>query len=166
MTLVVADTTPLNYLVLIGLDELLGRLFDFVVIPVEVHRELTAPGAPEAVSKWAHSLPSWMSVQSCKGTPEVELDAGEEAAILLAQELHADLVLLDERKGRTKAGAKGLVVTGTIGVLIRAAERGLVELDDGLNRLEATSAMVSPDLLVHARQTAARLRQSNENDRQ
>lgn len=158
MTLVVADTTPLNYLVLIGLEHLLGELFDLVVIPIEVHHEFLAPGAPEQVSKWARALPQWMTVQSCTGTPETELDAGEEAAILLAQELHADLVLLDERKGRIKAGAKGLAVTGTIGVLIKAAQQGLVKLDDALDRLETTSAIVSPDLLVHARQTAALLR--------
>lgn len=162
MTLVVADTTPLNYLVVIGLEKMLGRLFDFVVIPPEVHGELLAANAPEAVSQWARSLPAWVCVQSCVGIPETELDPGEEAAILLAHELQASLVLMDERKGRLKAQAKGLAVVGTVGVLIQAAENGWVDLDDALDRLEGTSANVAHEILTHARRTAERLRQMNE----
>ena len=162
MTLVVADTTPLNYLVLIGLEKLLARLFDFVVIPSEVHGELLVAKAPEAVSQWARSLPPWVCVQSCGGTPETELDPGEEAAILLACELKASLVLMDERRGRLKAREKGLGVVGTVGVLIRAAENGWVDLDDALDRLEATSANVAHEILARGRRVAEKLRQMNE----
>src|SRR4051812_37110445 len=99
MTLVVADTSPLNYLVLIGMEEVLCGLFDLVIIPVEVHAELLASGSPRPVKQWARSLPAWVRVQSCKTLPETELDAGEEAAICLAQELKADFLLIDEKRG-------------------------------------------------------------------
>ena len=162
MTLVVADTSPLNYLVLIGMEELLGQLFDLVVIPPEVHHELLASGAPEPVKGWARNLPPWIAVQTCQGIPDTELDQGEEAAIILAQELKADFLLMDERRGRIKAVSKGLSVTGTIGVLIKSAERRVVELDLALDRLEATSAIVSPHLMAHARSVAVKLREEIE----
>jgi predicted nucleic acid-binding protein len=158
MTLVVADTSPINYLVLIGMEKLLGSLFDVVVMPDAVHDELLAPGTPEVVSHWARNLPPWISVLSCRGKPETELDVGEEAAILLAQELNADFLLIDEKQGRVKGTAKGLRVTGTIGLLVKGAERRLINLDECLDRLEKTSAIVSSSLLEHARLTAQRLR--------
>lgn len=61
------------------------------------------------------------------------LDDGERAAISLAELLHADSILIDERKGTSAALSKGFEVTGTLGVLDLAARRGLVNLDDALH---------------------------------
>jgi predicted nucleic acid-binding protein len=157
MIIVVSDTTPLNYLVLMGLEELLPSLFDRVVVPKDVHRELSAAGAPFKVREWAESCPAWLEVWSAPLDFEIELDAGEEAAIALARELSADLLLMDEVKGRRKAGRKGLKVTGTLGILLLAAERGAVDLHSALDKLAATSAFVSADLMAAARAAAAKL---------
>jgi predicted nucleic acid-binding protein len=67
------------------------------------------------------------------------LDAGEEAAILLALELHADLLLMDDEEGVMAARAKGLEVTGTLGLLSRAAHRHLINLADAFERLRRTN---------------------------
>jgi predicted nucleic acid-binding protein len=75
------------------------------------------------------------------------LDVGERDAILLALEIKADLVLMDEREGVEEATRLGLTVTGTLGVLDRAAEKGLLDLPDVLSRLRVTNFRVSPTLL-------------------
>lgn len=64
MTVVVADTSPLNYLILIDAIELLPRLYGKIVIPAEVMHELTDGGAPGRVSEWAMHCPEWLEVRS------------------------------------------------------------------------------------------------------
>ncbi len=157
MILVVSDTTPLNYLVLIGLEELLPALFDRVVIPQEVCSELMAASAQPKVKHWAENYPEWVEVWSGSLEIEFELDRGEESAIALAKEINADLVLMDEVKGRRKALREGLSITGTLGVLLMAAERGLVDLNIALDKLEGTSAFVSESLMASAREVASSL---------
>ncbi|MGA2572065.1 MAG: hypothetical protein ABSF23_16270 [Terracidiphilus sp.] len=56
--IVVADTSPLNYLILIGEIEILPKLYDKVLLPEEVHRELQRAQTPSAVREWAASLPT------------------------------------------------------------------------------------------------------------
>ena len=67
------------------------------------------------------------------------LDAGEGAAIALAVELGADLLLMDDEEGVAAARGKGLEVTGTLGILSRAAERQLVDLADAFDRVKRTN---------------------------
>ena len=67
------------------------------------------------------------------------IDRGERAAIQLACALRADLVLMDDRKGVLAAERKGLLVTGTLGVLDIAAERGLVDFAETVRELEQTN---------------------------
>jgi predicted nucleic acid-binding protein len=62
--IVVADSSPLNYLLLIGEEKLLVDLYGAVTIPSAVHQELTATGAPERIRDWANALPSWVTVKS------------------------------------------------------------------------------------------------------
>jgi hypothetical protein len=76
------------------------------------------------------------------------LDAGEREAIALAEDVAADLVILDERKARQVALERGLSITGLLGLLVDAAERGLVELREVLGRLRQTSFRVDPKLLA------------------
>jgi predicted nucleic acid-binding protein len=75
------------------------------------------------------------------------LDPGERDAILLAESLNADLLLLDENLGRQAARQRKLRVTGTLGLLDRAASRGLIDLSASLDRLTQTNFRVSPKLL-------------------
>jgi len=89
VTVVVADTSPLNYLVLIGQIGILQVLYGTVLVPPEVLAELSDSGAPPAVSDWIRSLPEWLQVraaQADQNDPALQqIDPGERAAILLAQ---------------------------------------------------------------------------------
>jgi predicted nucleic acid-binding protein len=87
--IVVADTTPLNYLVIIGYIDSLPVLYQRVLMPLEVHRELQCPGTPFTVRAWASSLPAWCEVRPLSSSPDPtlsELDPGERDAIQLALE--------------------------------------------------------------------------------
>lgn len=146
--IVVSDTSPLNYLILTGYVHLLEALYGRVVIPRAVWDELHKPGAPALLRQWIEALPAWVEVREASGPDaSLNLDPGELEAITLALELQADLVLLDERRGRREAAGRGLTVTGTLGVLDAAARRGLIELSDALTRLRQTSFRAQPNLL-------------------
>jgi predicted nucleic acid-binding protein len=101
----VSNTTPLRYLIAIEQEHLLGQLFDKVFVPVAVHEELTDSRTPETVRRRVLALPAWFEVrtvqESQKTTFPVTLHRGEREAILLAETLHADVLLIDERIGRT-----------------------------------------------------------------
>jgi predicted nucleic acid-binding protein len=75
------------------------------------------------------------------------LQAGEQSAILLAESIHADIVLLDEKSARRCATARGLRITGTIGVLSEARARRLIDLASAIDRLRATNFRYPPALL-------------------
>jgi predicted nucleic acid-binding protein len=142
MSLVVADTSPIFYLLSIGHIDLLPQLFGKVFVPDAVHKELCHPAAPPVVRNWVAGLPAWAEVTQVEAIDDAALQslgAGERAAITLALSLHADLILIDERKGTAVALGKGFDVTGTLGVLSLAARRGLVDLADCFARLKLTN---------------------------
>jgi predicted nucleic acid-binding protein len=151
VSVVVSDTSPLHYLILCGAENVLPKLFRQVIIPPTVFRELQQSNTPPPVRQWAAALPEWVAVQSPKTTNLVlDVDAGELEAICLAQEIHADAVLMDDRAGRNAAIQCGLAVVGTIGLLEQAAARGLIELPSALARLRQTNARLDPDLIRDA----------------
>jgi predicted nucleic acid-binding protein len=123
--IVIADTSPLNYLVLIGEAEILERLYRRVIVPKAVWRELQHPETPAAVAEWVAHRPLWLEVHQSTSLPDAGLrllGEGERQAILLAQELRAEaLLLMDEGKGRQEASRRNLRITGTLGVLSDAA---------------------------------------------
>ena len=142
MRLVVADTSPIFYLLSIGQIEVLPQLFGKVFLPDAVHQELCHLAAPTVIREWAADLPAWAEVRAVEAIDDAALQslgAGERAAITLAMALHADLILIDERKGTNVALHKGFEVTGTLGVLTLAARRGLVDLADSFARLKGTN---------------------------
>jgi predicted nucleic acid-binding protein len=150
--LVVADTTPLNYLLLIKQADLLVKLFERIFIPQAVRDELTHPDAPDVVREWASNLPTWIELVTKSSAtisdPMFErLDRGERAAIKIAVHMKADLVLMDDRDGASVARARGLAVTGTLGVLDLAARRGLVRLDEAFDQLRRTNFRCHPEVL-------------------
>ena len=82
---VVADTTPINYLVLIGQIELLSSLYNRVLIPPAVLAELRHPLAPQPVRAWANNPPQWLQMRSPSSILILsQLDPGEMEAIALA----------------------------------------------------------------------------------
>jgi predicted nucleic acid-binding protein len=142
MKVVVADTSPLNYLVLIGEVDLLQRLYGEVLIPDIVASELSDPDAPTMVAAWASHLPSWIDVRPTplSSEPLEKLDEGERAAILLAEAQPPPvLLLIDETDGRAEAERRHIPVTGTLGVLRAAGLRDLVDLASALKRLTETN---------------------------
>ena len=163
MRLIIADTGPINYLVLIGNIDLLPVLFEKVILPSAVEAELSDPDAPPSVRNWIADPPAWLDVYETPSRQfdqaSVEgLDEGETAAIALAISLDAYLLLMDERKGVIVARGKGLRVTGTLGVLDLAAERGLIDFAQAVNRLRRTTFRIPEALLdslmkKHARQS-------------
>jgi predicted nucleic acid-binding protein len=140
--LVVADTGPINYLILIGHIEVLPALFESVILPAVVRDELKHRKAPPVVHRWITNPPSWVEVHQTdrvRYASMEKLDAGEEDAIALAIELHADLILMDDRDGVLIARSKGFRVTGTLGILSMAAEHLLLDLAEAFERLRQTS---------------------------
>jgi predicted nucleic acid-binding protein len=166
MTVVVADTSPLNYLILIGEVDLLPRLYRQVLIPDIVASELRDPGAPPLVADWTSHLPPWIEVRP---TPESSerldrLDDGERAAILLAQSQPSPvLLLIDEAEGRAEAERRQIPTTGTLGVLRAAAILNMTDLPTALARLRATNFrcpnIVIEQLLAEDKQRKRSLRQ-------
>lgn len=137
---VVADTSPLNYLVQIGFEDLLQHLYKSILVPRAVMDELQRAGAPARVRAWASQPPPWLRMILIAGPPLAELaslDPGEREAIQLADERRAQLLLMDERKGRVQAERRGLEVTGTLGVLLQAGVSELVDPEVLYRRLLA-----------------------------
>jgi predicted nucleic acid-binding protein len=140
----------LCYLVLIGQVNLLERIYHQVIVPDIVRDELLHPDAPELVQQWVSQLPSWVIIRTSPEQPDMslmKLDPGERSAILLAENIGADLVLMDERRGRNMAKSRGLKVTGLIGVLDAAAELRLINLQEVLFKLRETDFWASPKIL-------------------
>lgn len=149
--IVVADTTPVNYLVLIEEIGILHKLYGRVILPAAVQAELLHPKASAKVRAWMQQTPDWVEIRarSRNADPELrKLDQGECEAILLAAEINADQLILDEIRGRRVAARRGLPVIGTIGVLCEAADRGLLDLRSAFEQLKRTSFHIAPEFLV------------------
>lgn len=150
----VSNTTPLRYLIAIEQEDLLGQLFEKVFVPTAVHEELTEARTPENVRNRVLSLPSWFEVRTVQEahttTFPVTLHRGEREAILLAEMLKSDLLLIDEQIGRTIALSRNLPLSGTLGVLERADTMGLVtNFPEVLRQLKASGFFVAESLEQH-----------------
>jgi predicted nucleic acid-binding protein len=148
--IVIADTGPLNYLIQIDCDHLLPKLYQRIIVPAGVMQELKHVAAPASVRIWLTQVPSWVDVRLTSSVPDqglADLDLGEQEAIQLAEEQHADLLLIDERKGRTRAEQRGLRTTGTLGVLLSADALQLIHAEPAYRRLiSETTFRTSPVL--------------------
>jgi predicted nucleic acid-binding protein len=97
--IIIADTGPIHYLILIDEIEVLGTLAGRVIVPQAVFQELQAVGAPEQVRRWIGSQPDWIEVKQANTslfTPQKKIGLGETEAIALAIELKADALLIDD----------------------------------------------------------------------
>jgi predicted nucleic acid-binding protein len=148
--IVVADTSPLNYLLQINCESVLPALYKRIIVPSAVLAELAHPDTPSVVSSWLLHLPEWIEVRRTASQPDASLaalDPGEREAIQLAQEQHAELLLIDERKGRMEAQRRGLATTGTLGVLLAAGQRGLINAEVSYQQLlTKTNFRSTPEL--------------------
>ena len=146
----VADTGPLHYLALIGHLPALSALFSEVAIPDMVRDELPNQQASTLVQDLVASPPTWLSINTVRpeilAEVDIRLDPGERAALALAIERNPDLVLIDDRAGVATARTLGFVVTGTLGILARAARHGWLDLPDALDALSRTNFHWTADL--------------------
>jgi uncharacterized protein len=152
MMLVVADTSPVTALLQIGQASILPTLFGEVLVPSAVESELL---------RFHHSLPDYLGIKAIQDhrTAEMlcrELDRGEAEAIVLAEESRADFLLMDEKHGRAVAEARGLRVTGLLGVLLMAKKAGIVaELGQLLTQLESQAGFFVSERVKKLALTAA-----------
>ena len=154
MRVVVADAGPIHYLILIDQIGLLQRLFEHVIIPTAVRRELDHGETPISIRRWIADPPPWLAVRDAPSDSRVpasacaDLDEGEAQAIRLAASVEADLILMDDRAGVSAARAEGFTVMGTLGVLNLAARRDMIDFADSLERLRATNFRCRPALMI------------------
>jgi predicted nucleic acid-binding protein len=157
---VIADTSPLNYLILIDAQDLLPSLYASIRIAPAGASELAAPGAPEKVRQWIiEDRPDWLVVTAPRDSADprlAHLHRSEREAISLAMELSADLVLIDDRDGRAAAQVCGLTVAGTLRVLADAAAVGLIDLAEAFARLRSTTFRADPRLMDRLLRGSAR----------
>jgi len=149
--IVVADTSPLNYLILLGKADVLPAIYGRVLTPNAVLVELRHPGAPATVLAWAATPPTWLEIWQIERLDlslPAQLGAGEREAISLALAIHSDLLLIDERVGREQAEARNLQVAGTLAVLFRAAILGLLDFPAALDEIRRLGFRVSQDILA------------------
>lgn len=151
---VVTDTSPLLNLALIDRIDLVQSQFESIVVPEAVRRELLAgeSGREELESLLDSEL---VSVQRPTRDDLVrefrsELDAGESAAIAIAVERDPDLLLVDERDGRRIARRHGVEVTGVVGILLRGARDGDLEIEPTLDSLRDVGFWIGDDLYRRA----------------
>jgi predicted nucleic acid-binding protein len=126
----VSDTSPISNLSITGRLDLLRSQFSQVLIPEGVRTELERMPDPEAKTSIENALrDGWLRCRSV-GNRQLaaalgnDLDQGEAEAIALATEIQAEVLLIDEKEGRSVARQAGLVVRGVLGVLLRAKAMG------------------------------------------
>lgn len=154
---VVCDTNIIIDFSKIGRLDLLKDVFDEVLIPNEVKEELMAgEGAGESdgiedtdVKK---ALPGWISIKTVKDlfaleNLKINIDKGESASIVLYKETNSDLLAINDLKARGIAHALEIKIIGTLGILLLAKDKGLIqEIKPLMEKLRKNGAYVSNSL--------------------
>ncbi|MEO1009579.1 MAG: DUF3368 domain-containing protein [Planctomycetota bacterium] len=146
--IVVSDASPIIALVNIRAIGVLPELFGTVAVPTAVAHELRDARRPASVRAFIEAPPEWLQIHDVgPHEPIARIHAGEDEAIALAMEIQSPLILMDDRDGRAAAVARGLDVTGTVGVLELAARRDMLDLAEAFVALKATDFYISPRVL-------------------
>jgi predicted nucleic acid-binding protein len=144
--IVVADSGPIHYLVLTGDIGVLPALFGHVLIPDAVRGEPMQPRTPVAVHAWISNPPSWAEIRSVRRSTEEELarlGPGEQEAIVLAREVLADYLPIDDARGILFAESHQIRTVGTIGILREASAKNLIDFMSSFQKLMATNFRIS-----------------------
>jgi predicted nucleic acid-binding protein len=133
----------------IGYVDVLPKLYGSIVIPPEVAAELANPKRPTGVRDFIASAPKWIAVRTPAKLEDIAgIDNGERAAISLALELKADILLIDEAKGRAAAIARHIRTLRTTAMLLDAANAGVIpDLKSAFNKLRLTNFRIKPETL-------------------
>ena len=146
----VSNTSPLILLDKAKHLFVLGQLFKKVIIPDEVDKEWLRPGG--------YVVPKWLQIMSVPSEAQNKakelchaIDAGEAEAIALFSAIKANVLILDDLNGRRKAKALGFPVVGTVGILIRAKQKGIIpKLAPVLDTLKEYRFYIDDELLKYA----------------
>ena len=146
--IIVSDTTPISELAKVEYLDLLPQIFGKVVIPQGVFNELQIGQHPVAFI--VQNL-AWLEVVTVDNQQLVEelqksfnLHLGESEAIALAEEIGASQLLIDEKAARKVALRRKLPIIGTMGILLLAKRRGLLDsVKDVLNEMQAKGTRIS-----------------------
>jgi len=149
--IVISDTSPILYLLLIDQIELLPRLYQTIIIPDVVRAEMQSTGAPISLREWIANPPCWLEIRPVPlayDAPLQRLHAGERAAIILAQSLNADLLIVDDLAARQIARELDIKIIGLLGILGEAGKRNWIDFPTILKQLaEGTNFRISPQLV-------------------
>src|SRR5260221_8239825 len=125
--LAVSNTSPPRYLIVVDQADLLAGLFGKILIPTGVAEELPDPAAPLVVRQWIGRPPAWLHIHPLLSMPDAELmavlDRGEREAIQLTTEQKADVLIMDEWRGRAIAQRRALPLVGALGALGEGFQR-------------------------------------------
>jgi predicted nucleic acid-binding protein len=147
--IVVADISPLNYLILLGHANILNEIYGRVLVPPAVLVEMLHSEAPPEVRSWASAPPAWLEQRQARQLDPslaARLGAGEREAISLPIEIKPDVLLIDDRAGRKEAESRRLEVAGTLAVLLQASLRGHFDFSDILKQLYSLEFRSSPSM--------------------
>ena len=148
--IVVADTAPLNYLILIEHIDVLAPLYREVLIPPAVQDELLSPLAPAAVRSWIFNPPEWLEFERQLGRRNrcilVWTRVNEKRLLWRRLGVRAQFFSSMTYLGVVRGARLGLRVVGTLGVLLRAHELGLLDIREAVERLKATNFNGTDDL--------------------
>ena len=151
---VISNTTPILSLLKINKLDLLKELYEKVTIPFAVFQEIE--NGKEKQYYQDLTLLSWIEIAEIKN-PEsrayfTDLDSGEAEVLILAKEQNADLVIMDEIMGRRFAKQLEFNLTGTIGILLKAKEKGLINsVSELLTELKEKGTWLNPKLISSIR---------------
>ena len=147
-SVVIADTSCFILLDKINELDLLQKIFKHITTTEEIAKEFNKP------------LPQWVSIQSPTNPRysellEIEVDKGEASAISLALEIDSSLLILDDQKARKLAERLRLNYTGTLGILLKAKELGiLTSIKPVLQKIQQTNFRFSEKVLSEILQAA------------
>lgn len=149
---IVSDTSILSNFFQIGQLDILRLVFHQLVIPVKVAEELQQLSHFGFDVSWVNNT-DWMEIRQVSHadwvTPLLStVDAGEAEAIVLAKELQADYILIDDLQGRQVAVQQGLTVIGSLGILLKAKQAGHIPLIRPLmdDLMSIAKAFIAPKL--------------------
>lgn len=153
MPKIISNTTPILSLLKINKLDLLEKLYGTIIVPKAVFQEIEQ-GVKKPYYTDVSKL-NWIKVQEIQNPDSrayfIDLDKGEAEVLILSKEQNADLVIMDEIMGRRYAKQLGFKLTGTIGILLKAKERGfIVSLKNLLIELNEKGTWLSPKLISKA----------------
>ena len=153
MRKIISNTTPILSLLKIGKLNLLEKLYGKIIVPVAVFNEIE-----KGIHKPYYQdlkLIEWIEIQKIKNPDSkdyfIDLDEGEAEVLILSKEQNADLVIMDEIMGRRYAKQLGFNLTGTIGILLKAKEKGFIKsIKELLTGLKEKGTWLNPKLISKA----------------